>query len=292
MKNFLMATLLASVAVAGVFVDSAEARRRSKYSSRGFDETTVLSTYSIYDRLSDETPIVDATINEFGIDTDPNSGLFVGAIEDYFKYSNSDLDPIGGDDGINEDQFIDNEIDILDLFEDAEGTVNLIPEISIDRQETVANLKAELVKAEDVPKNLEFQEDDVIKYSIVTQSNEEIEVLGWLNFKDFLNVTEQIDFTSNPDFSSELPLDFQRNQAINDLSYILENNLLIQAVNPRTIPENQDENEGLVPTTRFEQLVEEESEIVSTPENNGNITLLALGALGVFLTLKHKKKYI
>lgn len=279
-KKFFITTLLASVAVAGVFVDSAEARRRSKYSSRGFDEETVLSTYSIYDRLSDETPIVD-------VDVDPNLGLFIGAIEDYFKYSNSS--PSGSDDGINDSQFEDNQIEILDLFDDAQGTVDLIPGISIDRQETVANFQAELIKGDDKAIEealLDFDGRDAIRYSIVTSGTQTaVEVIGWL---DYGAPSFRLSSAQNEQLGvvEALPNGFNLDNAINDISYILDNNLLLLTVEARP-----DDERELVPTMVLEG-IEQESNIVSTPEHSGVLTIFALGVLGISSILKRKFKHI
>ena len=80
-KSLLIIALTTSV-VLGTIADPAEARRRSRYSSRGQDQDTVGATFNLFDQTEDEQPIIDKTIVN-GVDTDFKLGFFEGAVENY-----------------------------------------------------------------------------------------------------------------------------------------------------------------------------------------------------------------
>ncbi|BAU64998.1 hypothetical protein STA3757_23770 [Stanieria sp. NIES-3757] len=84
----LLTITLATAVILGTLADSAEARRRSRYSSRGQDQSAVGATFDLFDRTIDaqgfEQPIIDS-------DADPNIGFFEGAIENYIATGKPDL---------------------------------------------------------------------------------------------------------------------------------------------------------------------------------------------------------
>lgn len=78
--KLVMATALATVTAIGSFIESAEAqrsRRGNTYSSTGSDEQSVLAQFSLVNATEDGQPIVDQEgANDY-------VGLFMGAIENY-----------------------------------------------------------------------------------------------------------------------------------------------------------------------------------------------------------------
>ena len=233
----LLTIALATSVILGTIADSAEARRRRRYSSRGQDQSAVGATFDLFDLTSDEQPILDRDGNLFN-----NIGFFEGAIENYIATGNPDL--------ANDDNPV--------------ADIRLSPGTTL----SVSNLRAS-------------RSGDSIVYEILRQSDNFLVENFILDLNNIDPLTGTFIFSpqAGDDFPGLTIVDFNINQAINNISYIAGENLLI-ATTPSVGGDLAD------------TVLDGTDEVNSTkvPESSTTNTLLIIGTLGVSLLLKKKIK--
>ncbi|MGK7952505.1 MAG: hypothetical protein AB4368_27890 [Xenococcaceae cyanobacterium] len=253
--KLLTVTALATGVALGTFVDSAEARRRTRYSSNGQDQEAEGATFNAFDRTKNEQLIIDSTIVN-GVDTNFTLGFFEGAIEDYTATGGQDLT------SDREDGFVED--------------INITPE---DSPVELANFRASL-----------SSDNSFILYEILRPEDNFV-------IEDFIlelngergKRTPDGDFEFNDardgSFPSLFVENFSTNRAINDISYILNENLLTA-----TIPSQSPFEETPLADTLFLGAEEIPTSTNTIPESSTTVSLLILGALGTSFLLKCQPK--
>ncbi|MDJ0532954.1 MAG: hypothetical protein QNJ70_10750 [Xenococcaceae cyanobacterium MO_207.B15] len=264
-------TVLATGVALGAFVDSAEAqfitREGHGYSERGGDEESIFNTYILYDQKPDGQLILD---NDGNLNN--NRGLFIGAVEEFKSYNNFKIDPF--DDDPNND-FVN--------FDKLPG---------YDFMYNIANLETRWLKDDEINSELGLKskyKGNIIEYIISFQVNS--------NFKiDLLSL-----YILDTDLVSTGVFDPVK--ATNDLSYILENELIDEAIpfsvdgefedfglefidNKLYNEEELDFMEDFRGGPKFEETIESNP----VPESTSIVSLLALGAVGLSFGMKQKMK--
>jgi hypothetical protein len=265
-KSLLIIALTTSV-ILGTIADPAEARRRSRYSSRGQDQSAVGATFNLFDRTINtkgfEQPIIDS-------DADPNIDFFEGAIENYF----ATLDP--GDVSNFPNGFVE---DILLPQGDSLPIANLKARRSGD------NIVYEILRQGD---NF-VVEDFILDLKKISNDSFSTTVLKLVESGEY-----DLDAPLNPNNTLTIPK-FDISRAINDITYILDNNLLVATL-PSKIPTDQLNPN---PDTVFQATdginlpldnTNPPTDNTKVPESSTINTLLILGTLGTGLLLKRKIK--
>lgn len=258
LEKLLTVTALATGVALSAFVAPADARRRTKYSSNGQNQDTVGATFNAFDRTENEQLIIDSTIVN-GVDTNFTLGFFEGAIEDYIATGEQDIS------SDREDGFVED--------------INITPE---DGTVELANFRASL-----------SSDKSFILYEIIRPEDNFI-------IEDFILELNGQNGSLTPDGSSTFGLpngnfsfndlngafpgltveDFSTYRAINDISYILNENLLTA-----TIP-----SQGSLADTLFLGAEEIDTSTNTVPESSTTGSLLILGTLGTSFLLKYKPK--
>lgn len=277
--KLLTVTALATGVALGAFVDSAEAqfitREGNGYSERGGNEESIFNTYILYDRKPDGQLILD---NDGNLNN--NRGLFIGAVEEFKSYSNFQLNPSGFDDDPTNDFF----------------DFNKLP--NPDAVATIANLETRWFKDDEINKDLGLKSTytgNIIEYTISGQGNSSNEPAS---LSLYLLDTKEV--STVPSLLS----DFDPKRATNDLSYILDNFLISEAITADS--SRDDEQDGFGLDFIDNQLKDEEQltfddfrggpffegkiESNPVPESTSIVSLLALGAVGVSFGMKQKRK--
>ncbi|ODG98163.1 hypothetical protein A4S05_10325 [Nostoc sp. KVJ20] len=248
--KLMIALATASMIVTSAFMQPAVAQRRTGngYSGTGEDETFVGVQFNLVDKDRD-----GKIINESGTETDDFVGFFPGAIENY-KQGNLaraclsfDVEPICTSGSVN-GRYVLDDSGFLILLEEFD-TSSIIP---VD-----GDLKAELI----INDPLFPGTPNTIAYSIFR-----------------LGETEPIQ-RYRLDFSA---FDFNQDQAINDLSYILEQNLFSKV----RVFSNFDENVLGISDVLLQNTFEED--IRNVPESQATNGVMILGFLGAVSLLKRQ----
>jgi len=226
------------------FMESAEAQRRegNDYSETSINQTDVLRQFSLVDTTPEGNSIVDQAPDN------NNLGVFIGAIENYTLGMGSlcsrDFTPTECD------------IDSGNLNFDSFGNV------------TTGYFDAGLVLPGVGDLRVELINDNLIQYTIFSPGNSVPPTSHILDFSS--------DQVAGNNFrpTIQLPSNFDQNQAINSLSYILENNLLAAT---------DLADEGL-------NVIVLQNQIETVPESSATASLWALGTLGAGSLLKRKMK--
>ncbi len=284
-----VATSLTSAIALGAFVESADAqvlRRRlgHTYSRTSVNETEIEAQFNLFDTTEDGKPILDQ-------DPSAQIGLFVGAIEDYTLVSgavcsNSSFILPGTDEfseieAVCKDRSNSSKVnaDSTYLYDDSGYPIFLESyPLTPDPMWTPinANLSVQLYERGKDPLFLDSQEP-TIAYSITNPETDEILFTARL----FSTGTdgETVGYSEIVNFNSE--------EAVNSLSYILENDLLAKA-SPL-----EDDGDGSFTNDTASVLVQNkfEQDVSTTPVPEPVSMLGTLAALGVGALLKLKKQH-
>ncbi|GBE90433.1 PEP-CTERM sorting domain-containing protein [Nostoc cycadae] len=245
------AITLSAVPVILSFVEPAAAQRRLRtntYSQTGSDQQNALAQFNLVNTARDGSEITDSA-------SDLRVGLFLGAIQDYIS-GNGEVCINGGNLGfqpncpassINTGRYVLDANGFLIFNPDRPFVPNTIP---FD-----ADLRAEFI-----------QDDEFISYSIVRPGQTEPVLNYRLYFASF---------------------GFDHNQAVNNLSYIQEENILGRASRTFTSSDGSIELIGgdVLIQNRFERDIPN-----AVPEPSA--TLGALAAVSIGLLFKLKKKQV
>ena len=260
--KLISAITLATGSILGSSITSANAqfitRQGNGYSERGEDEQLVINTFILFDKKANGQLILDGNISE-------EIGIFNGAVEDYSTYSPFFNSGAAG---------ADIELDMLP---------------NPDQFAELANLEVRLFRNSELISDLGLTGGfigDIVEYKIVGQgigSNEPDPISFYL-----LNPDDTSVISSFP----SLPGDFTSEKATNDLTYILDNDLLNLGIPFNRVSDidnalalNQNPFFPLA-GIKFEQTI---SSTTSVPEFSSIKALLALGVLGLGFSLKRKK---
>jgi len=242
--KLMMAVSLTTVFGLLAFMESAEAQRRkgNTYSETSIDQTSVLRQFSLVDTTPEGNSIVDQ------VPKNNNLGVFIGAIEDYTlgtgRLCSSDAAP-------EECKISSGYLNFGSFGNVTTGFFNADAVLP-----GVGDLRVELIN------------DNLIQYTIFSPGNSVPPTRHILDFS-----SDQV--AGNPFRPTiRLPSNFDQNQAINSLSYILENNLLAAT---------KEADEGL-------NTIVLQNQIETVPEPSATASLCALGALGAGSLLKRKMK--
>ena len=281
LMKLMTVTALATAAVFGSFVESAEARSLSGYSPRGENATDIEQTFFLVDETPDGQSIIDETIDADGKDTNPNLGRFINAIEDFNTYkvfqapaTNASID-------------FDNE---TKLPLDREGNIQFPLEGSSIE---FANLEARLIKRNNISSELEFivSDDfmgDIIVYSLLEKGNTESVLGEFFLLTDRALLSQVLDVRPNSTFPNSL---FQQDReftdlAVNSLKDIFDSGLLgLTATRSQIEGIAQNPTSGIEDGLFFEGLIVEDSS-TAIPESNATAALLIFSALGIGLKCK------
>jgi hypothetical protein len=232
--------------------DSVEARTSNTYSSRGMNAIDVNSIFNLVDRTSNEIDIQDELANNFEL------GLFLGAGENYGSYSFNSLKTCKFGEKLTFDN-LGNPLTCDDL---GNSTIPVQPRTILER----INLRSQFISNNDINGELGWSVGsaftfDLIRYSLVETVNgntlEEFFVLGNRLLDRGLN--------------SQL--------AVNDLNYIVDNDLLNLAILPldaRARVELLDSDEFFLSGPELES---SKSIDVKVPESSANLGLVILGII-------------
>ena len=238
--KLMMAVSLTTVFGVLAFMESAQAQRRpsNPYSETSIDQTEVIRQFSLVDTTPEGNSIVDQAPDN------NNLGVFNGAIEDY-TLGLGNLCAFGVACSIRS------------------GNLNFGSFGNV----TTGYFNAEAVLPGVGDLRVELINDNLIQYTIFSPGNSVPPTRHILDFSS--------DQVAGNNFrpTIRLPSNFDRNQAINSLSYILENNLLAATK----------EAEGNLNTIVLHQ-------IETVPEPSATASLCALGTLGAGSLLKRKMK--
>jgi hypothetical protein len=239
--KLMMAVSLTTVFGLLAFMESAEAQRSrgNTYSETSINQTTVLSQFSLVDTTPEGNFIVDQAPEN------NNLGVFIGAIENYTLGSGSLCGSFSEECTIPSGNL--NFGSFGNVTTGFFNTQEVLP--------GVGDLRVELIN------------DNLIQYTIFSPGNSVPPTRHILDFSS--------DQVAGNNFrpTIQLPSNFDQNQAINSLSYILENNLLAAT-----------ENEGSLNTIVLQNQIE------TVPEPSATASLWALGTLGAGSLLKRKMK--
>lgn len=247
--KLMMAISLTTVFGVLAFMESAEAQRRQSnlYSETSTNQTTVQSQFTLVDTTPEGNSIVDQAQKK-------HLGLFIGAIQDYTLGTGSLCDPPS-----------EEEEQIQDCKQ--EGIASGYLEFGTFGNVTTGFFKTEEVLPGVGDLKVELMNDNLIQYTIFSPGNSVPPVSHIL---DFSSDKVAVNFFRP---TIRLPSNFDQNQAINSLSYILENNLL-----------GATKKAG----GSFNTIVLHQIETV--PEPSATAGLWALGTLGAGSLLKRKMK--
>ncbi|MCF2146376.1 hypothetical protein IQ276_007920 [Desmonostoc muscorum LEGE 12446] len=246
----MMALAAATVIVTSAFMQPAVSqiiRKGNGFSLMGGDESSVTSQFNLVDKDRDGNTIGD-TYTFFG-----NIGFFPKAIENYKQGLLArpcliyDTDVPICTSGLDNGRYKVDDSGFLILIEEYDPDPPIIP---FD-----GDLKAELIVNDPF-----FEGRDTIAYSI---------------FK--LGEVEPVQ-RYRLDFSN---LGFNKDQALNDFSYIFEQDLLSKV---RLFSEDTIVTGRILLQNRFEE------DLTRIPESQTTTSLLALGILGAIYAVKHHKK--
>ncbi|WP_339394161.1 hypothetical protein [Nostoc sp. UHCC 0870] len=250
-----MALAACTFIVTSAFIQPAAAQRRTgnSYSQMGEDETFVGVQFDLVDRDKDGNIINESEADESGNTTDDLVGFFPGAIENYKKGNiaraclSFDEQPICNS-GLANGRYVFDDSGFLILLQEFD-TSSITP---VD-----GNLKAELIVNDPLfPGN-----PNTIAYSIFRAGETEPDQRYRLDFSAF---------------------GFDQYQAINDLSYILEQNLLSKVRVFSTFDENALGIADVLLQNTFEE------DIASVPESPATNGVMILGFLGVISLIKRQ----
>jgi hypothetical protein len=232
--------------------ESAEAARitSNEYSGTSQDQTSLTNQFSLVNATRDGNPIVDQN-------PENNISIFSNAIEDY-TCGSGQLQINSGRvvrDSSNNPIFVTRFTPEDSIYSSGEKCTNF----------AVGNLEAQLIESDST-----FANRRTIEYRIINPEATEPE-RSYILELDFSNPTSSLGFFRGILF----PSDFNLDQAVNSLTYILENNLL-----GFTEPSN-----GGLTEIILRNKIEKE-----IPDPSPTASLLALGALGAGSLLKRKMK--
>lgn len=264
-----VATGLTSAIVLGAFVESADAqflRRRlgHTYSLTSGDEQTLTDQFTLVDTSLDGTTIIDQALS------DPDIGLFVGAIEDYADAS--------GTVSICPDFNCSSNLNSSPRFVyDSNGYPVFEQPVQTSPESFDGNLLAEFIPGGEDPL-LRSVENDAIAYTIFNQETG-LEVSTYR-----LNLI--------PEDLANIP-DFDRDQAVNSLTYILENNLLGNSdrmvyLTESGFSEPYPTDENVTGLTRAGNVLLQNVSTTPVPEPVSMLGTLAALGVGVLLKLKQQ----
>jgi hypothetical protein len=249
--KLMMAISLTTVFGLLAFMESAEAQRRQSntYSETSINQTTVGRQFSLVDTTPEGNSIVDQAPDN------NNLGVFIGAIENYTLGAGS----------LCSSAVTPTECTI------PRGNLNF---------GTFGNVTTGFFNADAVlpgvgDLRVELINDNLIQYTIFSPGNSVPPTSHILDFSS--------DQVAGNNFrpTIQLPSNFDQNQAINSLSYILENNLLAAT---------DLADEGLNVIVLQNQIEEEIPNFTTVPEPSATASLWALGTLGAGSLLKRKMK--
>jgi len=249
--KLMMAVSLTTVFGVLAFMESAEAQRRQSnlYSETSINQTTVVSQFTLVDTTPEGNSIVDQAPDN------NNLGVFSGAIEDYTLGMGS----------LCSRDFTPTQCTI------PSGNLNFGSFGNV----TTGYFKAEAVLPGVGDLRVELINDNLIQYTISIPGNSVPPTSHILDFS-----SDQVaGFPLRP--TIRLPSNFDQNQAINSLSYILENNLLAA-----TKEAGSDFNLIVLQN----QIEEEIPNFTTVPEPSATASLWALGTLGAGSLLKRNMK--
>jgi hypothetical protein len=256
--KLMMAISLTTVFGLLAFMESAEAQRSrgNTYSETSINQTDVLRQFSLVDTTPEGNSIVDQAPGN------NNLGVFSGAIEDYTLGTGS-LCSSASEDQIQlceQDGISSGYLNFGSFGNVTTGFFN--PQAVLPG---VGDLRVELIN------------DNLIQYTIFSPGNSMPPTRHILDFS-----SDQVAGNAfRP--TIQLPSNFDQNQAINSVSYILENNLL-------------GATKVKVGTSDFNlivlqnQIEEEIPNFTTVPEPSATASLWALGTLGAGSVLKRKMK--
>jgi len=242
--KLMMAISLTTVFGLLAFMESAEAQRSrgNTYSETSINQTDVLRQFSLVDITPEGNSIVDQAPDN------NNLGVFIGAIEDYTLGTGS---LCSSDFTATQCTIASGNLNFGSFGNVTTGYFNPQPVLP-----GVGDLRVELIN------------DNLIQYTIFSPGNSVPPTMHILDFS-----SDQVAGTNfRP--TIRLPSNFDQNQAINSLSYILENNLLAAT---------KEADEGL-------NRIVLQNQIETVPEPCASASLWGLGTLGAGSLLKRKMK--
>jgi len=249
--KLMMAISLTTVFGVLAFMESAEAQRRqlNTYSETSINQTEVISQFTLVDTTLEGNSIVDQAPDN------NNLGVFIGAIEDYTLGTGS---LCSSDFTFPECDIASGNLNFGSFGNVTTGFFNPQPVLP-----GVGDLRVELIN------------DNLIQYTIFSPGNSVPPTRHILDFSSDQVAGNAVRPTIR------LPSNFDQNQAINSLSYILENNLLAA-----TKEAGSDFNLIVLQN----QIEEEIPNFTTVPEPSATASLWALGTLGAGSLLKRKMK--
>ncbi len=279
MMKLMMATALVTGTVLGGFIESTEARTRNGYSNRDSNEQFVESTFFLVDQTIDGQDIKEKKKTE----KNKNLSFFTGAIENFNMYES-----------------LNSGSALFPVFFHKITQIALDPETQelATTSETlkVANLEARRIKNENTMKDLGLTNNnpdfdgDIIVYRIIEpKSNRNITELFLLDTSNNDQFNLNRGLSDRPIIS--FPSKFSLTSAVNDITYIKDNNLLGLTIDKEFL------NDFLAGTNTsrprgggyFEQSIDENiSDSTSVPESSATTTLLVFGVCSAGLLLKRK----
>jgi hypothetical protein len=272
--KLMMATALATTTLLGTFIESAEAVSRGKGnepSGSRKDPIEVEYNFKLYEITPTGVPRKDEDKNN-----DPNIGIFTGAIEEF----QGRINKVG-----NERPFQFDLVNITGLFAEPGEDIDIPNPLTLDLTAKFILAKNPISLPDGTPvfdlsgKNFFEATQDRIEYTLTSSALED---------RGISELTLIItDLDSFDDINGRI-------QAVNSLTYIIENQLLEKVnyirvsgkvLNSSKISASESFTDpGSIASRRIEDRV------VEVPESTPTNSLLALGALGAGLLLKRKMK--